>query len=304
MSAFTLLPSLLPFGVVKVPSLICSLENPHVDNFSSVDPVTSDGKVFRTSIQALKGLLSDTSSLQFGAALTKLLNIDLTPHDDASRISVESKAVGRYEVLQQKTMFAELCKLPQAREWIEEGIKDGQASYMLVGAMTVFDAKVIQEGSSEHQYGGSVTIPITEIAEHGIDVLDGMLDPTFSAKWTGGDTEKLSYSASGEMVWAISFRRIKFKMFRKKRVDTAYLEKTIHWTPLVKQRSSFAKEEAEALSLEVSLEPSLEERTLQDEDAPHHHEEEEEDDEDSSEDFDVVQGDRVRFFIPHSLCEH
>jgi len=226
------------------------------------------------------------------------LNLDLTPRDVNSRINVESKVVGRYELLQQKATFAEICKSPAAREWIEDGIKEGQPSYMLVGAMTVFDASITQSETKEHKYGGSISVPVTEILEQGVDILDGFLDPSVSAKWSGGSTEKLSYSAKGEMVWAISFRRIKFRMFKKKSVATAYLESEIHWTPLAKQRSSSLADESEVLGVSLGLVNDFcvraDSPVLEDQDGV-------EGDDASLEDFDVVQYRKGRFLVPRSL---
>ena len=96
--------------------------------------------------------------------------------------------------------------------------------------------------------GMDLTAPISTALTGGVDVF-GIMDPGVGVEKSQVTEECVSFEAPGEMIWAIAYRKIKFRSFRKN-VDTAFLDKAIHWKPMMNQRAKDAADEEE---LEVAL---------------------------------------------------
>ncbi|KAH7025351.1 hypothetical protein B0J12DRAFT_384129 [Macrophomina phaseolina] len=245
---YLVLPRLLPVDAVPVGSLVCSLLDPHIDVLKPPVEI-EDGESLLSTATSLSGFIQESRSRRFSAALTQLLNVHTQPGSGGGTY-LSSSAVKRYELSSQRKRFAELCANEEAREWLEEGVKAGEKSYLVVGVMTVLDANVVQTHTKRAGTGFDVTAPVSTALTGGIP-LPGILDPGVGAEWSKEKDEGVSFTAPGEMIWGLAYRRIKFRSFKRKTADTAFLDQTIHWKPLVGQRAKDAADEEE---LEVELE--------------------------------------------------
>ncbi|KAF9630329.1 hypothetical protein BFW01_g891 [Lasiodiplodia theobromae] len=252
---YLVLPQLLPLHAVPVGSLVCSLLEPHVDIFKQqLGPDVSPG--FQTTALDLSGFVQKSRETRFYAALTQLLNVHTQP-GSAGGTHLASKAVKRYEMTSHREAFAELCASEDARAWLEESVRAGEKCYLIVGVTTVLDARVSQAHAKRVATGVDLTAPVSTALTGGIDVF-GVLDPGVGFEKSRATEECVSFEAPGEMIWAIAYRRIKFRSFRKN-VDTAFLDKAIHWKPMMNQRAKNAADEEE-------LEVELDDIDLEDED--------------------------------------
>lgn len=256
---YLVLPRLLPVDAVPVGSLVCSLLDPHIDVFKPPVEIEDD-ESFLSTATSLSGFVQESRSRKFSAALTQLLNVHVQPGSGGGTY-LSSSAVRRYELDSHRKKFAEICADEEAREWLEEGVKAGEKCYMVVGVMTVLDAKVLQIHNRGTGAGFDVTAPVSTALTGGVDLF-GILDPGVGAEWTKQKDEGVSFTAPGEMIWGLAYRRVKFRSFKRKTVDTAFLDQTIHWKPLVGQRAKDASDEEE---LELELEDiGLDEEELAD----------------------------------------
>ncbi|KAB2568883.1 hypothetical protein DBV05_g12435 [Lasiodiplodia theobromae] len=252
---YLVLPQLLPVHAVPVGSLVCSLLEPHVDIFKrQLGPDVDPG--FQTTALDLSGFVQKSRETRFHAALTQLLNVHTQP-GSAGGTHLASKAVKRYEMTSHREAFAELCASEDARAWLEESVRAGEKCYLIVGVTTVLDARVSQAHSRRIATGVDLTAPVSTALTGGIDVF-GILDPGVGVEKTRVTEECVSFDVPGEMIWAIAYRKIKFRSFRKN-VDTAFLDKAIHWKPMMNQRAKHATDEEE-------LEVELDDIDLEDED--------------------------------------
>lgn len=92
-------------------------------------------------------------------------------------------------------------------------------------------------------------MPLSSVLSGGLDAL-GILNPGIGAEMTRKDGQTVSYSAPGEMVWAIAYRKIRYDAFKRRSVSSAHLDKTIHWKPLSAQRSQ-SDEDEEVFEVEL-----------------------------------------------------
>ncbi|KAL0265012.1 hypothetical protein SLS55_000968 [Diplodia seriata] len=243
---YLVLPQLLPVHAVPVGSLVCSLLEPHVDIFKGQRDIDVAAG-FQTTAVDLSGYIQKSRDTRFYAALTQLLNIHLQP-GSAGGTHLASKAVKRYELTSHREAFAELCATEKARAWLEESVKAGEKCYLVVGVTTVLDARVSQAHTNRVSTGVGLTAPVSTVMTGGIDAF-GVMDPGVGVEKSRSTEEGVTFKAPGEMIWAIAYRKIRFRSFRKN-VDTAFLDKTIHWRPIMNQR---ARDSADEEELEVEL---------------------------------------------------
>jgi len=180
-------------------------------------------KLLTTTVYSLTGSLHPSTSTELSAAVTKLLETHFRTGTN-NYTALASHRVRRIEVGAQRDALALVFSHDTARQWLEKGIKARDKSYMVVGCMTVLDAKVTQAQNQDRSVGGNVTIPVGTVLGGGAD-FTGITDPSVGATWKANQGEKTLYTAPGEMIWAIAYRRIKFDLLMKKSVETAYLDK-------------------------------------------------------------------------------
>lgn len=243
---YLVLPQLLPVHAVPVGSLVCSLLEPHVDIFKRQHEA-GIAAGFQTTALDLSSSIHKSRNTRFYAALTQLLNIHTQP-GSAGGTQLATKAVKRYEMTSHREAFADLCSSEDARAWLEESVRAGEKCYLVVGATTVLDARVSHAHATSIATGADLKAPVSTALTGGIDVF-GILDPGVGFEKSRVTEECVSFEAPGEMIWAIAYRKIKFRSFRKN-VDTAFLDKAIHWRPMMNQRAKDAADEEE---LEVEL---------------------------------------------------
>ncbi|GME56285.1 uncharacterized protein LTHEOB_4188 [Neofusicoccum parvum] len=245
---FLVLPQLLPAHSVPVGSLVCSLLEPHVDILKEERGVEEESGFQATALD-LSGFIQKSRSTRFSVALTQLLNVHTEP-GSAGGTHLSSKAVKRYELASHRERFAELCTGEKTKTWLEESVKAGEKCYMVVGVMTVLDAKISQIHSERVATGVDLTAPVSTALTGGIDIF-GIMDPGVGVEKSRRTDEGVSFEAPGEMIWAIAYRKIKFQSFKRKTANTAFLDHAIHWKPLMGQR---AKDSGDVEELEVDLE--------------------------------------------------
>ena len=243
-----MLPIPIPAERVPVPSLVSSLVEPHVDLYRPSVSIPAS-EALETTAQALSGYVEKSKSRRFSAALTQLLELHFEPVK-TGKTQLSAKAVKSYELTAQRECFSQICEDPGAQKWLEDSIKAGESSYMVVGVMSVLDAEIVQNQLQRRSTGVDLTIPVSTVLSGGTDAL-GILNPGPGVGWSKEELGGLRYVAPGEMIWAIAYRKIKFDFLKRKSIGSARLDNTIHWKPLAGQRAGDVEDEEE---VQVELE--------------------------------------------------
>lgn len=278
---YVLLPMLVAAADLPVGSLVCSLLEPSMDAYVPDEEIRSRNstEAAATSFEAWQHTYK---AKKVSGALSQLFHLKVSP-GKGNAGSVNSKIIKQYSIREPRQLFAEICRRTDAKKWIEDGIRAGEKSYMIVKLMTVQDAEITRHELRKQDTETEVTVPVSQVLSSGANFL-GIVDPGMGVGWTSIKGKDIAFTAPGEVIWAIGYKRIKFDSFLRKNADCALLDSKIYWKPLAGQRGASADDEEE---LEVDLE---------DLDA----EVEEELDESLTE---QISGENDRFLIPSSVVK-
>ena len=123
------------------------------------------------------------------------------------RLELSSKEGVIYEMNQPKKWFRELCKLKEVQDWLQEGIDDGQDTFMIIGFRTLKDSKLEQRGGATSQTAFNVEAPIGE-AISGTS-LGGAANVGMKGKHASKEEQEDSAEMEGERIYALCYRRVK-----------------------------------------------------------------------------------------------
>ncbi|KAH7109974.1 hypothetical protein EDB81DRAFT_736394, partial [Dactylonectria macrodidyma] len=161
------------------------------------------------------------------------------------------------------TYFRSVCCEAGARAWLEEeslrpsyehGRRGGQV-YLVCGFKTLTDASVSHSSKKSRSTDVSADGVVASIATAAAGVpLPVPGDLGAAVRRGNGSGETLAYTAPGERVFAVQYRRIRFAWFSSRSVDSAYLEKDNRWKSMIASRSEEGEEED---GIEVDLVGSL-----------------------------------------------
>jgi hypothetical protein len=252
-SSFTTIPYTL--DDILLASFVPTLENPHQD---ALDPLITPKKGEDYKIRGLtdfKDKISNNSHVTLRSQLSKLFTLS---HEGSQgkEFDISSISVHAYELTQPKIFFKELCKLQKVRDWIQQAIEDGDDIFFITGYYTFKDAKVQDQSHNSSNSKAKVGIHVKEILARGAPVPSigeaANLD-TEAQRGTRSSTDE-SWTAPGERIFGIWYRKVSFKWFKEKSGETAVMGRTNRWRMVSDDRA----DEVEAEVVEVDLEDEVE----------------------------------------------
>lgn len=189
----------------------------------------------------------------------KLLSLlSFTPSDSSdSRATISSPLCNIHQLRDPNTHFSNACKEPKVREWLEgRSMSRFSNVYFVCGFKTLQDAKVTVSHSAEIDVGISGGAPLTAFTGVPIPIpSDSGLDVTVGVSSSNERGKSTSYTATGEHVYAVQYRKVKFSFFSSRHIDQAYLERGNRWRSYVGARAG--DEVEDGIDVEVSSPISL-----------------------------------------------
>src|SRR6266536_4224665 len=238
----------VPFTLedVRLGSLIPNIRNPHQDALAPTTAIEGKDYTVRTQ-KNFKTLLSSEHELSFSAYFTKLLSVD---HASTSKAHLElsSKEGIIYEMNQPKKWFRELCKLKEVQDWLQEGIDDGQDTFMIIGFRTLKDAKLEQRGEATLQTKFQADIPIGEAISSAAS--GGVANVGLKGNHASREEHEDTAEMEGERIYALCYRRVKHSWHERKSVDNAFLQSRNIWRTFSDTRT----DDEDGKFLEVDIE--------------------------------------------------
>ena len=212
----------LSLNSVTVGSLVPDIHLPHKDAFRVVDLVQEEDLHIHHQ-DASKGLMNYSKSSSLQARLSKLFSA--SAHSALPSSSELSTREGKiYELKNPKAMFKKLCADQSARDWLEDGIRENEKSYFIIGISTFFDGEISVSNAKSKGLSADVNVPIDGGAVGG-----GKAKVGLSASHETNQENTFSTSVPGEQIYAICYRRVKFKPLTRKSVDSARLAEGDCW---------------------------------------------------------------------------
>lgn len=227
------LPGVAPLReALQLGSLVPNIRQPDQDAFSCLE--VEEGRDFLVYQQQNLGKLMDaTKNSSFKTKVTQLLAAAFEKTEKDSRWLAPCQ-VRHYQLSKPKELFKQLCKLEQAREWLQSEIEDGaRAVYFIVGYYTALDATVNRTTHQGSQTSLEAQIPIGDIISAGATApFAGSigLDLGGGVGRGSGYTTKDSARSPGERIYAFCYRKVTFSFFAlQNKIGTAKLQSANCW---------------------------------------------------------------------------
>lgn len=255
MSSKTLfLDHLLEVDAVGLGRLVLSVKYPEQDFHEPETPIPSS-EITRKSFDDFSYTVDRTRGSDFHLFLSKLLT-GARNRENGVRIDISSSLCVTRQLQNSGLVFERVCNDQSSRNWLERAFRKRRDVFMVTGIRALLDACVGTEKSRNTEVGGGFAIPTAQIATAaGYTIPIGeSLDVGINSNKSKGDTERTSFIARGEYIFAIEYRKVRFDMFSKREVDNAYLAAGVHWNMFIGARSQEAEDGAE---IRVQLDESM-----------------------------------------------
>lgn len=225
MPSTLLLPLPLPADEVHIGSFVLDPSDPTQDYFDprEEEPALKPS-ILRVDVTDFTKIIRDAGSKEVEAVLTKYFSTTID-RGKSKTLELSSAKAATYLMKNSSSWFEQVCALVRTRRWFEKIIGRGHKIYLLVGRRTIFDGQFKIDHSASTSTGGHVQVPA--------DVLAGLppmgLDVGGGGKVSNDQTASTEFSASGERIWALQYRQIKFKWYSSKKIENASLETGTRW---------------------------------------------------------------------------
>ena len=200
--------------------LVTDVRNPGDDFWPDTDDALPEHDVETRPFTTLRDARSTSASGGLGAKLSKLFTGDVA-FEGSNSNELQTNELLRYHLLLQRRYFTNMCAAEDTRKWMEKAMLD-YPLFLVVGLITVKDA----EAQADRQRGGQASFsgeaPVGESL--GIPDPEGIANVGLNIHAGGSSGRTISFTAPGERVIGVRYRKLKFKVLKKKSVDTASLE--------------------------------------------------------------------------------
>jgi hypothetical protein len=125
---------------------------------------------------------------------------------------VQAPLATKYMLRNSEDAFENACKDPKIRTWLSEKCVDqGRPAAMIVGMYTYSDATYEHDSGSSATFSGGAQDPT------------GVTNVGVGAEASRAATTQNTYTMPDEQIFAIEYRSLTWKMFRRKTLETARL---------------------------------------------------------------------------------
>jgi hypothetical protein len=243
----------IPIENVPLGSLIPDFLHPVLDAVP-VPPVKPTSADLHTSVQTTyKSLVKNYRKTALKPHLA-VLGFDISRDQDVDVIINSTKGM-LYELKAPTTWFRQLCANTEIQEWIQKRAKARKAMYFITGYRTFHDARVTNKEKHGQELGGNIDIPLDAIASAaaaGIPLSVGM-DASLEGKFERSRQVEEGYTAPGEQIYAIQYRRVAVGWFKSRSADQASLNDKICWKDVITNRGKESEEDMVEADLATAL---------------------------------------------------
>jgi hypothetical protein len=210
----------LPLNSVRIGRLVLNVDEPQADYLDFVD----EAEVIIKEHENYTGQAATATDKGFTSSLTTLVSAKRTRQKNAfTRIT--TTLVKTYQMSNSGLWFTKSLQYEKTRTWIEQAVRQGDDVYLVVGYHTMLDAQVTEEGGVTDETTGSVEVPVTAaLTATGVVIpLEGVLDPTVGGHSKRSQGEQKQFVAPGEQICAVQYRKLRFKWYSSRDLDSATL---------------------------------------------------------------------------------
>jgi hypothetical protein len=212
-SVFT---SLQPAESVALGRLVIDIDKPWQEFCPSSNLAITGQNIAQKSSFFVREILNQSKGTGFLVKLTKFFT-SFYKTDESSFFDIAASEATTYLLLNSGEYFRRVCSDSVTKSWLEEVIKQDWPVYMVVGIHTVKNAIVVHNADSLTMSNASAQVPVTLASTSaGIPLTNDALDLVVDTSKYHSDGEASRFRTSEELVFAVQYRKVRFKWFSSK----------------------------------------------------------------------------------------
>lgn len=256
----TVLNSLLPLESAQLGRFVANPMNPHQTFHDPIlQPSLPPGCQVLTKPQNnIQEVLSSTKNFNLRSRLTALFSTSYQVQDTNAIMFTVSEAT-TYQLSNSDTWLTKACEDPETRAWLEKRLQYSADMYLVVGYHTFTDALVSRKTTFGRETGGGVQISGSLLfgGTTPEPVGNALVSRVSSMREVKKDSQS-TFVATGEQIYAIQYRKLKFGWFSSRAIDKSFLEHDNRWKIISAElRGDDSEDEEEDDVVEVDLTDEL-----------------------------------------------
>ncbi|KAI9859118.1 MAG: hypothetical protein M1813_007074 [Trichoglossum hirsutum] len=152
--------------------------------------------------------------------------------------------------------FRDAVQSKETQKWIERTIDEGEDIYVVVAYHTLFDTRIIEQLGGQSAASGNLEIPVSRAltASNVVVPFTNITDPRLGGSRDHRKDEQTRFIAPGEQIYAVQYRKVRWRWFTSNKVDKMTLAKKAWWERY--DRPRYLESESEDM-IEVELEDEI-----------------------------------------------
>ncbi|KAL0630773.1 hypothetical protein Q9L58_010379 [Maublancomyces gigas] len=275
-----LLGQLLPLQSVQLGRLVLNATRPGQDYIDPTDGPLVGKKFSQNSQTNYKETRRFSKSSKVKSYLSEIISFSYTRQNDCVA-TLSAPQATTYDLENSVAWFEDACGQIEVRKFLDRAIDDNRRVYLVVGFRTVSDGSLVKDFAVTKTKGASCQTP-THVASMRMPSSVGSMGLVTTSDREHGNGQELTYEAPGEQVFAVLYRKVKFKFLTRKAVGNMVLEANNRWESVWNWRGPNNPAD-EGHIIEVTL-ADLDDLDIEEEDDDEDDDEEDEGNEEEDED--------------------
>ncbi|KAI7781028.1 hypothetical protein LA080_015262 [Diaporthe eres] len=229
--SLVILNTLLPIGTVQLGRLVVDMRFPDQDFFQSAELSISDDDVSTQRLEEFSYASEQTKTSDIRVLLSVIIS-GSRGSESSSGIDISTPIFVTRQLKNSGQFFEKLCSLRTTRAWLERMLRRRKSVYVVTGMQTVANAQIGRTRKTGTTYEGNVQIPgslATFAAGIPLPVPEGALDVGAGGARAAEDSQRTSFVAPGEHLFAVQYRKMRISWLSSRDVDKTYLESGNRW---------------------------------------------------------------------------
>jgi hypothetical protein len=218
----------LPLTSVHMGRLVVNVDEPH-RNY--LDPIPAETpNVLEKSTQDFAAVRRAATDQNLSSKLTNLISASRAT-GNKTFTSATSSQHKTYLLDNAALWFVKALEIEATRKWIEDAIRSGDEVYVVVGYITMLDARIFESNSSASSSAGEIQAPLeASLAAVGAVIPGGVIGNVgLAGHQTRGQETLRQCTVPGEQICAVQYCKVRFNWFRSSDVQKSKLEKGNRW---------------------------------------------------------------------------
>jgi hypothetical protein len=234
MTISLLVQQLLAPHAVRLGRLVFDISAPWQDYCPHVPiKLKLEDDISTAPFQHVREIMECTRSTKFHANLTRAISA-LTGANHHTYASVTAPQGVTYSLLNSGNHFEQICQDVNVRAWFERAIKRGFDVYMVVGIITLTDAKIVNTIDTTTGTQGTIEVPVANALMSGASsVVQTPISDLLESSIGGGrltqNAANIGYVAPGDRIIAVQYRKVRYEWAKRRSVETAFLQRGNRW---------------------------------------------------------------------------